>query len=84
MECVKKNQKTIKQIKKQVTEYLIYQKHSYENKNWYLLTARSTFIPVKVKFPSFGIQTPFPFLSCLAMYWPRASQMVSDALKSRS
>mgnify|MGYP003988995739 CR=1 FL=1 len=32
MECVKKNQKTIKQIKKQVTEYLIYQKKSCAKK----------------------------------------------------
>ena len=39
--------------------------------------ARSTFIPVKVKLPSFGTHTPLPCLSCLAMYWPRASQMVS-------
>jgi len=37
----------------------------------------STFIPVNVKCPSFGIQTPFPLLSCLAMYCPKASQMDS-------
>ena len=39
--------------------------------------ARSTFIPVKVKIPNLGTQTPFPFLSCLAIYWPNASQMAS-------
>ena len=44
-----------------------------------ILTPRSTFIPVNVKFPNLGICTPLPFFNYLHMYWPSASQMVSDA-----
>lgn len=43
-----------------------------------VLTAKSTFIPVKVKLPNLGTHTPFPFLSYLLMYWPSASQMASE------
>ena len=52
--------------------------------NFVKLTARSTFIPVKVKLPSLGTQTPFPCFNYLEMYCPRASQMVSGTAVSRS
>jgi len=34
------------------------------------LTAKSTIVGVKVKFPSLGTETPLPFLNCLAIYDP--------------
>ena len=46
--------------------------------------ARSTFMPVKVKLPSLGIQTPFPDLRHFAMYWPSAPQILSELPSSLS
>ena len=49
-----------------------------------LLTARSTFIPVNVKLPNFGTQTPLPVFNYFAIYCPRASQIVSELAASLS
>ena len=50
---------------------------------YFVLTAKTTKVAEKVKFPNLGTDTPFPFLNYLAMYDPKPCHIELTVFSSR-